>query len=49
MTILFAQIFHSSTSSVYMKTFCELSSPIHNVVNGAVVTGEETELIILGP
>lgn len=47
-TILFAQIFHSSTFPVYMKT-CESYSPIHNRVNGAVVTGEETSLVISGP
>lgn len=40
MTIWFAQIFHSSTLSVYMETFCELSSPVHHCVDGAVVAGE---------
>ena len=40
MTILFAQIFHSSALSVYMETFCELSSPIHNFVDRAMVAEE---------
>lgn len=46
MTILFAQIFHSSTLSVYMENvhmnskFCELSSPDHSCVDGAMVAWE---------
>lgn len=40
MTILFAQIFCSSTLSVYKETFGELCSPIHNSVDGAVVAGK---------
>lgn len=35
MTVLFAQVFHFSMLSVYIET-CELSSPIHNGVNGVV-------------